>query len=230
MGLIHALLVTKAGLQPFVVTLCGLLIYRGAARFYTSDAKMGFGNGVDDAALRWLVADRSNGVPHTFIAFLIVAGLMAVLLHRSVYGRHLYAVGKNEEAARYCGIRTGWIITMTYVICGGRSGLTSVFIVFNTNSVSPSPHGNFHERYAIAAAVLGGCSLRGGEGSVVGIMLGVVLLQILQKPVNLPGIPSLLNFAVIGSVILLGVLADQEIPGRRKKSQARVGARAAKGA
>lgn len=229
LGLIHGLLVTKVGLQPFVVTLCGLLIYRGAARFYTSDATMGFGYGVDDEFLRWLVSDRTMGVPHTFIAFVIIAAAMAVLLHGSVYGRHLYAVGKNEEAARYSGIQTGRVITMTYVICGGLAGLTSVFIVFYTNSVSPSSHGNFYELYAIAAAVLGGCSLRGGEGSVIGIMLGVVLLQVLQNLVNLLGIPSSLNFAVMGSVILLGVLADQEITRRRIRSLAQAGALAAKG-
>jgi ribose transport system permease protein len=77
-------------------------------------------------------------------------------------------------------------------------------------SISPASHGNFYELYGIAAAVLGGCSLRGGEGSIVGIVLGSILLQILQNLVNLLGIPSSLNFAVMGAVILIGVLADQQ--------------------
>jgi ribose transport system permease protein len=80
-----------------------------------------------------------------------------------------------------------------------------------TRSISPASHGNFYELYAIAAAVLGGCSLRGGEGSVLGIVLGTILLQVLQNLVNLLGIPSSLNFAVMGTVILIGVLADQQI-------------------
>jgi ribose transport system permease protein len=80
-----------------------------------------------------------------------------------------------------------------------------------TRSISPASHGNFYELYAIAAAVLGGCSLRGGEGSVLGIVLGAVLLQILQNLVNLLGIPSSLNFAVMGGVILIGVIADQQL-------------------
>ena len=79
-----------------------------------------------------------------------------------------------------------------------------------TKSISPSSHGNFYELYAIAAAVLGGFSLRGGEGSIIGVVLGAVLLQVLQNLVNLLGIPSSLNFAVMGSVILVGVLADQQ--------------------
>lgn len=226
LGLIHGLLVTRVGLQPFVVTLCGLLIYRGIARYYTSDATQGFGYGADDATLRWLMSGRSFDVPHTFIAFIVIAGIMAVVLHGSVYGRHLFAAGKNEEAARYSGIDTTRVIATAYVICGGLTGLAAVFIVFYTNSVSPSSHGNFYELYAIAAAVLGGCSLRGGEGSILGIILGVVLLQILQNLVNLLGIPSSLNFAVMGSVILLGVLADQEMSRRRQRRLAAAGARA----
>jgi ribose transport system permease protein len=86
-----------------------------------------------------------------------------------------------------------------------------------TRSISPASHGNFYELYAIAAAVLGGCSLRGGEGSILGVVLGVILLQVLQNLVNLLGIPSSLNFAVMGSVILLGVLADQQLSQRRER-------------
>jgi ribose transport system permease protein len=85
-----------------------------------------------------------------------------------------------------------------------------------TRSISPASHGNFYELYGIAAAVLGGCSLRGGEGSVLGIVLGSILLQELQNLVNLLGIPSSLNFAVMGTVILVGVLADQQLARLRK--------------
>jgi ribose transport system permease protein len=226
LGLIHGLLVTRMGLQPFVVTLCGLLIYRGAARYYTSDQTMGFGYGGGQDTLQWLMAGRSLNVPHTFIAFVIAATVMYVILHRSVFGRHLFAVGKNEVAARYSGINTRRVIATTYVLSAGLAGLASVFIVFYTNSVSPSSHGNFYELYAIAAAVLGGCSLRGGEGTILGIALGTILLQVLQNLVNLLGIPSSLNFAVMGSVILIGVLADQEMARRRKRRLAAAGSRA----
>ena len=123
--------------------------------------------------------------------------------------RYLFAVGNNEDAARYSGINARWIIASAYVVCGALTGLAAVIFAFYTNSVSPSSHGNFFELYGIAAAVLGGCSLRGGEGSVIGILLGTALLQVLQNLVNLIGIPSSLNFAVMGAVIMLGVLADQ---------------------
>ena len=149
--------------------------------------------------------------------FLVVAAVMGVVLHRSVFGRYLFAVGKNEEAARYSGIRTGRIVAAAYVICGALAGLSSIYFAMYTRSISPASHGNFYELYGIAAAVLGGCSLRGGEGSILGIVLGTILLQVLQNLVNLLGIPSSLNFAVMGTVILIGVIADQQLTRLRNR-------------
>jgi ribose transport system permease protein len=210
MGLAHGLLITRLKMQPFVVTLCGLLIYRGVARGYTAEATAGFPFGASYPDLEWLTIGRSFGVPHSFFAMVLVGAICWVVLHRSVFGRHLYAVGKNEEAARYSGIRTGLVITLAYVICAVLSAIAAIYFAMFTRSVQPSSHGNFYELYAIAAAVLGGFSLRGGEGSIIGVILGVVLLQELQNLVNLLGIPSSLNFAVMGAVILAGVLADQQ--------------------
>lgn len=214
-GFVHGFLIAKVGLQPFVVTLCGLLIYRGAARYYTEDATAGFPFGASFPVLEWLTAGRFYGIPHSLIAFLVITAVMGIVLHKSVFGRYLFAVGKNEEAARYSGIRTQRIIIAAYVICCGLTAIAAIFIAMYTRSISPSSHGNFYELYAIAAAVLGGCSLRGGEGSILGVVLGTILLQVLQNLVNLLGIPSSLNFAVMGSVILLGVLADQQLTRRR---------------
>jgi len=209
-GAIHGWLITRLNLQPFVVTLCGLLIYRGAARVYTADGTAGFAFGQNFPDLEFLTAGRFYGVPNTFIALVIITVVMWVVLHRSVFGRYLYAIGKNEEAARYSGIRTGRMIMLAYVICGLLTALSAIYFAMYTRSISPASHGQFYELYAIAAAVLGGFSLRGGEGSIVGVVLGTVLLQELQNLVNLLGIPSSLNFAVMGGVILIGVLIDQQ--------------------
>ena len=211
LGWVHGFLVTRMNLQPFIVTLCGLLIYRGIARWYTDDGTAGFEFGQSFPALEWITTGHSFGVPHTFIVFLVVAVIMGVLLHRSVFGRYLFAIGKNEEAARFSGISTKTVIVAAYIICGALAGVSSIFLTMYTRSISPASHGNFYELYGIAAAVLGGCSLRGGEGSILGIVLGSVLLQVLQNLVNLLGIPSSLNFAVMGTVILIGVLADQQL-------------------
>jgi ribose transport system permease protein len=219
-GLAHGLLITRLDMQPFIVTLCGLLIYRGAARFYTADATAGFGFGQSFPWLELLTVGRTFGVPHSFLAMLAVAAVMWVVLHRSVFGRYLYAVGKNEEAARYAGVPTGKVIVAAYVICPVLTAVAAIFYAMYTRSISPASHGSFYELYAIAAAVLGGFSLRGGEGSMIGVVLGAVLLQVLQNLVNLLGIPSSLNFAVMGSVILVGVIADQQFDRYRQRRAA----------
>ncbi len=230
-GLAHGLLITKLKLQPFIVTLCGLLFYRGIARFYTQDATAGFGFGENFPGLDAATTGRIYGVPASFVALVVVAIVMWFVLQRSVFGRHLYAVGKNEEAARFSGLRSDRIVIWAYVICQVLTAISAIYFAMYTRSISPSTQGNFYELYAIAAAVLGGCSLLGGEGSLIGVVLGVVLLQELQNLVNLLGIPSSLNYTVMGGVILIGVILDQQLgrfrARRRAAEMARRGVEAA---
>ena len=209
LGAFHGFLITKVCVQPFIVTLCGLLFYRGLARFIANDETKGFGNAEGFTTLRNLATGSLFGIPTPFVLLIIISVIMWFVLHRSVYGRYLFAVGRNETAARYSGINSNKIIASAYIILGALVGVAGIVFAFYTNSISPSSHGNFFELYGIAAAVLGGCSLRGGEGSIIGILIGTALLQVLQNLVNLLGIPSSLNFAVMGTVILIGVIADQ---------------------
>lgn len=213
LGVIHGFLIAKVRLQPFIVTLCGLLIYRGVARYIANDETKGFGES-SFGLLRPIAAGNIGPVPTSFVILIVVAVIMFVVLHRSVYGRYLFAVGRNEEAAKFSGINTHLVIGSAYALSMLLAAISGIILAFYTNSISPSGHGAFYELYCIAAAVLGGCSLRGGEGSIIGILLGTALLQVLQNLVNLLGIPSSLNFAVMGTVILLGVLTD-ELLGRR---------------
>ena len=221
LGSLHGVLITKFKMQPFIVTLCGLLLYRGIARFIAGDMTKGFGEAEGFETLRNLANGKVFGLPMPFLILIVVSVVMWVVVHRSVYGRYLFAVGSNEEATRFSGINTRWIIGSSYVLSGLLTGVSGILFAFYTNSVSPSTHGNFYELYAIAAAVLGGCSLRGGEGSVIGILIGTALLLVLQNLVNLLGIPSSLNFAVMGAVVLVGVLADQLFQQRASKKLAR---------
>lgn len=221
LGCAHGLLVTKAKLQPFIVTLCGLLIYRGAARYMAGDSTRGFSGATGIEPLRALASGKVLGIPAPFIILVVLAVIMWFVLHRSIYGRYLLAVGRNEQAARFSGINTQLVIASAYLIAGVLTGVSGILIAFYTNSVGPSNHGNFYELYGIAAAVLGGCSLRGGEGSVIGIVIGTALLLVLQNLVNLLGIDSSLNFAVMGGVVLLGVLADQFFKSRGAKKLTR---------
>ncbi|HEX8464592.1 MAG TPA: ABC transporter permease [Abditibacterium sp.] len=217
LGAFNGFLITKVRLQPFIVTLCGLLFYRGAARFVTNDETKGFGEAKGFEGVQKFFAGDIFGVPSSILLLLVVAAVMWVFLHRSTYGRYLYAAGRNEDAARYSGINTRSIISSAYIILGLLTAISGILFAFYTNSVQGSAQAQSYELYGVAAAVLGGCSLRGGEGSIIGIVLGAILLQVLQNLVNLLGIPSSLNFAVMGAVILLGVLADQLIKNRKPK-------------
>ena len=220
LGLGHGLLITRLNMQPFIVTLCGLLFYRGLARFITNDQTKGFGTVEGLDFLRFLANGNLFGVlPMPFVLLIIISAITWVVLHRSVYGRYLFATGRNPEAARYAGINTNGIVTLTYVICGVLTAISGIIFAFYTNSVSPANHGNAYELYGIAAAVLGGCSLRGGEGSVIGVVIGTALLQVLRNLVNLLEIPSSLDLAVMGAVILIGVVADQIFTARRNRRQ-----------
>ena len=236
-GLAHGLLITKLRLQPFVVTLCGLLIYRGLARGITGDQAQGFGiafGGLREfftatpvkifgmpiripvPFLDWSARGNTSGpllnwidvpMPVVIIAVLGIVG--AVLLNRTLFGRYLLALGRNEQAARYSGVNTDRTVIAAYVICSLLAGFGGMLFILEYNLAQPSDFGNFYELYAIAAAVLGGCSLRGGEGTVLGVIIGAAVMQVLRNSINLLGIRTELEFAIIGAVILIGVTADE---------------------
>jgi ribose transport system permease protein len=206
-GLINGLLVTKLRVQAFVVTLCGLFIYRGAARWIASDAQKGLGTQFKD--LKHFLSGELAGVPMFLVIFAILAAIAAVFLHFSVYGRYFYAIGSNERAARYSGVATDRYKLLAYVMCSALAGFFSILFLMKTNSVQPSDTGNFYELYAIAGAVLGGCSLRGGEGTVPGIVIGTCILWILPNLTNMWGVPSELEPSVIGGALLFGALLDE---------------------
>lgn len=217
LGFLHGFLISRFKIQPFIITLCGLLLYRGLARYISNDVTVGFGYSKGFETLKFISTGNILGIPAPFVLLLLIGGCFWVVLHRSVYGKYLFAVGRNEEASFFSGINTDRIILSAYVISGFLAGICGILLAFYTNAVAPSAHGNFYELYGIAAAVLGGCSLRGGEGSVIGIIIGAAMLQVIQNLVNLLGIPSSLNFAVMAVVILIGVFADRFFAMHKKK-------------
>ena len=221
LGLVHGLLITRVRLQPFVVTLCGLLVYRGVSRWLVSDQPVGFGNEYEHTLshlgsgkltiLEWESDGRlaSFGLPYPFFILVMTAILAAIFLNKTIWGRYLLALGRNEEAARYSGINTRRIKMAAYVISTSLAALGGILFALDSNSISPSSFGNFFELYAIAAAVLGGCSLRGGEGSIFGVLIGTAVMQVLYNLIVLMRISGTLEFAIIGIVILFGVIVDE---------------------
>lgn len=214
LGIFHGVLITKLKLQPFIVTLCGLLLYRGIARGLTGDQTQGFG--MQFEGLRSVVLARITfggmlpiGIPSVVCITLVVAIAAAIVMNLTRFGLHLKAVGKNELAARYSGINTDTTTILAYTICAILVGGSGMLFILDVNSAQPSDFGNFYELYAIAAAVLGGCSLKGGESSIFGIIIGATLMQVLRNAIVLVDIPTQLEFAIIGGVILLGVVAEE---------------------
>ncbi len=226
-GLTHGLLITKLKVQPFIVTLCGLMIYRSLARYIAEDTTFGFGTDEEFAGLKSAFkgripeggitvpdASRESGeatfaIPAAFFIMFLIAVASAIFLNMTIYGRYLLALGRNEQAARFSGIRTDRMVIIAYVLCSVFAGIGGIIFALEVNSVAPSSHGGGYELYAIAAAVLGGCSLRGGEGSITGVVIGTAIVQLLINAIVLMGIPSQLQDMVIGSVILVGVIVDE---------------------
>ena len=218
-GAWHGTLVSKARMQPFVVTLCGLFFYRGVARLITVDTTRGFGGPLEFPTLKWL---GGGFIPNTgmsmvsvpFVTMLLFAVLVGAYLHFTPHGRHLFAIGANEDAAKFSGIAVGRAKITAYTLCSLLTGVGGLLIAFNVNSIGPTDFGSFYELYAIAGVVLGGCSLRGGTGNIAGVVVGASLIVVLKNLVNILEIPSQLEYVVIGGAILLGVFADESLKRR----------------
>ena len=234
-GLMHGLLVTKVKLQPFVVTLCGLLFYRGISRWLTDDQTMQYpGTEAFNSFFsgKLLLVSTTNlttleewlgfrygptkiieifGLPAPFFFLVFITILAAIFLNRTIWGRYLFALGNNEDGARYSGIETDRLKIVAYVICSFLAGLSGLLFAYELDSVQPAQTGEFYELYAIAAAVLGGCSLRGGQGTILGVIIAAAVIRLLRNSINLLGISTHLEYAIIGMVILCGVAADEII-------------------
>ncbi len=184
------------------------------------------------SALRIVITERELtkiGIPSPCVILVIVAALAALFLNHTIYGRYLLALGNNEEAAKYSGIDTDKMIILAYVICAACAGLGGMLFVLDVNSAQPVDFGNFYELYAIAAAVLGGCSLRGGAGSIAGVLIGAALMRVLRNMITLVDwIPTHIEYAVIGIVILGGVTVDELL--KRVAAKRRASAEAKRGA
>ena len=218
-GLLHGVIVTKLKMQAFVVTLCGLFIYRGLSLWIAGSQVKGLGS--EFQTMKYVLAKNHLffGLPVQLLIFLILAAIAAVFMHWSVYGRYLFAIGSNERAVLFSGVSIDRYKILAYVICSTLAAFFGILYLAEENAAQPSTTGNFLELYAIAGAVLGGCSLRGGDGTVLGIMIGTTILWILPNFSLMWGVPSDLKYAVIGSALFLGALIDEQLRQRGKAAK-----------
>jgi ribose transport system permease protein len=162
-----------------------------------------------------LVKGSTLRVPNVLLVMVAVALVLAVLLHGTVYGRYLYAIGANEQAARYAGVPTGRYKVLSYMISSACAGLGGILFLCENETAQPTSAGSLDELYAITGAVLGGCSLKGGVGSVLGMVLGAMVLPLLRMLCNFSPIGSELVYAVTGVALLIGTIVN-ELIGRRR--------------
>ncbi len=207
-GLMNGLLIAKLRLQPFMVTLCGLFIFRSLARWLTKDSK------IEELAtplrdLSTFFEGALLGVPVYLIILMGLIVVAVIFLHFSVVGRYFVALGSNEQAARYSGIPTDFYKVLSYMICSFLTAIYSFLAIMNSPSVAPSSAGEGYELIAIAGAVLGGCSLRGGEGTVYGIIVGTLIIRILNMMTTFWDIPSSVEGLMIGLILLIGIILDE---------------------
>ena len=216
-GVTHGVLVSGLHLQPFLVTLCSLLILRGLARVMTHDRTVS----LDAAAhgiLRTLGAGSAWGIPIPVFVLLALLIPLGIFMHYTVPGRYLYAIGSNVEAARYSGVRVNLLRIVSYAICSLLTGVAAVLEAGDVASVPPSNAGLAYEMYGITAAVLGGCTLRGGQGSLIGVVVGMAILRVIKSVVIFFDVSTYWTFAVTGFVLLGAVIVDSLIRSRSSRS------------
>lgn len=202
-GLFNGLLTSYALLPPFIATLGTMGVVRGAALMYAGGGSI---SGFSDE-FRVLAEGTILGIPAPVAVMIVVYILGHALLTQSRLGRYAYAIGGNEEAAVLAGINVRLTKTLLYGICGLLSGLAAILLTARLNSAQ-SVAGTMYELDAIAAVVLGGTSLMGGVGTMLGTMLGSLIMGVLRNGLNLLDVSSYIQQVVIGSVIIAAVLVD----------------------
>lgn len=210
-GLINGTAVHKLGIPPFVATLAMLSIARGAALLFAGGRTIG---GLP-SGFRDFARGTALGIPNLVWVLLVVAVIAAVLLHRSRWGRYLYAIGSNREAARLSGVNIGLNTVLAYVFCGFCAALAGIILTSRTSVGQPTA-GVMYELESIAAAVIGGASLFGAEGTILGAFIGNLLLSTIANGANLLGIDPFWQQVITGVLIGSIVYIDQ----LRKRRQA----------
>jgi ribose/xylose/arabinose/galactoside ABC-type transport system permease subunit len=216
-GLLNGLLITRGGLPPFIATLGMMSIARGAALLFTDGRPIsGF-----SAGFREISTGRPLMIPAPVLVMIVVYVIAHFVLTRTTFGRYVYAIGGNEEATRLSGVRVGFHKTMVYAVSGVTSAVAALTLTARLNSAQPIA-GMMYELDAIAATVIGGTSLLGGSGTLVGTLIGALIMGVLRNGLNLLGISSFLQQVVIGGVIIAAVLVDSLLNARSLRRRARI--------
>jgi ribose/xylose/arabinose/galactoside ABC-type transport system permease subunit len=197
-GAVNGLLVTKRRVSPFLATLAVMIVLQGARFAYTK----GSNSGALPPGFRELGTGMLFGLPINFVALVVLALALGVLLHLSAFGRRVYLVGGNPRAATLCGVDADRVTIACYMICGAMASIGGLFLVGYVGLVD-NWTGRGYELDSIVAAVMGGVALTGGRGTILGALLGVLILVVLFNLVILLGMPVELQHIIKGVIIIV---------------------------
>lgn len=207
LGVFNGVLVTFGSMAPFIATLATMTIFRGLTLVVTD------GNPItnlgDSYMFQLFGKGYFFGIPVPAVTMIIVFIILAIILQKTTFGRHTYAIGGNEVASKISGIKVNRVKILIYGISGLMSALAGAILTSRLNSAQPTA-GTSYELDAIAAVVLGGTSLTGGKGRIVGTFIGVLIIGVLNNGLNLLGVSSFYQQVVKGIVILIAVLIDRK--------------------
>lgn len=207
LGMMNGLLISYGKLAPFIVTLATMTIFRGATLVYTNGNPIT--KGLSDTFLfQFLGQGYIVGIPFPVIIMFIVFIVLYVLLHKTAFGKSVYAIGGNEKAAYISGVKLNKVKIIIYSISGMMASISGLIITSRLSSAQPTA-GASYEMDAIAAVVLGGTSLSGGKGRILGTLIGALIIGVLNNGLNIIGVSAFWQQVVKGVVILIAVLIDR---------------------
>ena len=207
LGMMNGLLISYGKLAPFIVTLATMTIFRGATLVYTNGNPIT--KGLSDTFLfQFLGQGYIVGIPFPVIIMFIVFIVLYVLIHKTAFGKSVYAIGGNEKAAYISGVKLNKVKIIIYSISGIMASISGLIITSRLSSAQPTA-GASYEMDAIAAVVLGGTSLSGGKGRILGNLIGALIIGVLNNGLNIIGVSAFWQQVVKGVVILIAVLIDR---------------------
>jgi ribose transport system permease protein len=208
LGLLNGIIICKGRVQPFIATLGTMILLRGATLVFSDGRPISFGS-VEHARILDLVgAGYFLGIPIPVYIMIIIFAFGYFLLKHMRLGRYIYAVGCNEKAARIAGINADNIKIFAYTICGLLSAIAGLIVTARLSSAQPTT-GAGYELDAIAAVVIGGTSLSGGRGSIIGTLVGALIISVLNNALNILDVSSYYQMVVKGAVIIMAVILDR---------------------
>lgn len=208
-GMLNGIIITKGKVQPFIATLAIMIFLRGATLVFTNGRPIAVPSAEVSSVFRWIGAGQLGGIPVPIIIMAFVFLICYYILNHTRFGRHIYAVGGNEEASLLSGVNTDRVKILAYTISGILAAVAGIIVTSRLSSAQPTA-GDGYELDAIAAVVLGGTSLVGGQGTIIGTIIGALVIGILNNALNLMDVQSYYQSIAKAIVILIAVLLDRK--------------------